>query len=229
MADMIRLGRHSLICGSSTDDRVIAQVQAAAPEIIITDPPYCAAETESSRRYGTIHVDIIGDRLSVRGYQSQLRYALMHYASVQYIYVFCSWRMWTYTVEVLEALALPVRHMIVWDKGYPGLGLGWRPQHELIAFASRSPLAEKRKGQPALGDVQRFNRITGARMHPTQKPVDLLLRLAEMTPGDTVFDPFLRSGSTLLAAEQAGKTCIGVEVSAAICDTVRSRWMAAHG
>ena len=62
--------------------------------------------------------------------------------------------------------------------------------------------------------------------HPTQKPEKLLAKLilASSNEGDTVFDPFLGSGSTAIAAEKTGRVCYGMELDPIYCDVIRKRW-----
>ena len=64
------------------------------------------------------------------------------------------------------------------------------------------------------------------RMHPTQKPVALLAEIIErwVTAEGLVADPFLGSGSTLLACETSGRRCAGIEIDPAYCDVIVSRW-----
>jgi DNA modification methylase len=66
----------------------------------------------------------------------------------------------------------------------------------------------------------------GKSAHPTQKPVELAVRALRNStlPGEAVFDPFLGSGTTLLAAEQEGRRCIGVELDPGYCDVTVERW-----
>ena len=77
------------------------------------------------------------------------------------------------------------------------------------------------KGDPAypsyrIGDVIEWTEFTGNRLHPSQKPVTLLLPLIETfcPPGGLVLDPFAGSGSTLLAAEMTGRSYLGIELDA---------------
>ena len=62
--------------------------------------------------------------------------------------------------------------------------------------------------------------------HPTPKPVALISKLvsAHSRPADLVADPFLGSGTTLIAAEQLGRKCYGMEISPAYCDVIVKRW-----
>lgn len=69
-------------------------------------------------------------------------------------------------------------------------------------------------------------RPKASREHPTAKPVELLTRLLTNSSafGDVVLDPFLGSGSTLIACEQTGRRCAMIEIDAKYCDVLRVRW-----
>lgn len=71
--------------------------------------------------------------------------------------------------------------------------------------------------------VQKFNRQRG--VHPTQKPVDLLVYLIRTytNKGDTILDPFMGSGTTLVAAKQLGREATGIEISEEYCEIARKR------
>jgi len=75
-------------------------------------------------------------------------------------------------------------------------------------------------------DLWRFSRPAGDYVHPTQKPVELVRRAVTNSsrPGDTVLDPFGGSGSTLIAAEQTGRTARLMELDPKYCDVIRRRW-----
>jgi DNA modification methylase len=64
---------------------------------------------------------------------------------------------------------------------------------------------------------------TKSRVHPNQKPVQLVVELLSLV-GGIVYDPFLGSGTTLIAAEQLGRKCYGMEISPAYCDVIVQRW-----
>jgi DNA modification methylase len=63
-------------------------------------------------------------------------------------------------------------------------------------------------------------------LHPTMKPVGLLrqLILNSTKTGEIVYDPFLGSGSTLIACEHTGRRCIGIEMDKTHCNTIIARW-----
>ena len=78
------------------------------------------------------------------------------------------------------------------------------------------------------GKREAENALTG---HGTQKPVECMRRpiLHHTRRGEAVYDPFLGSGSTLIAAEQVGRRCLGMEVDPIYVDVAIRRWQAFTG
>ena len=112
--------------------------------------------------------------------------------------------------------------MIVWDKGAPGMGVGWRMQHELILVGVKvkSPF-DPHKAQ---GNVIQAKR-TGNINHATEKPVDLLEKIIEVNDfAKIVADPFAGSGSTLIACAMTGRRARLIELDPRYCDVIRRRW-----
>lgn len=64
---------------------------------------------------------------------------------------------------------------------------------------------------------------TNTQLHPTEKPVELFNYLARCYPHDMTVDPFAGSGTTLVAAKQLGRKCIGVEINEAYCEIAANR------
>jgi site-specific DNA-methyltransferase (adenine-specific) len=87
-------------------------------------------------------------------------------------------------------------------------------------------------GKSSFGDdrtqteVWEINRPLNSKLHPTMKPVELCIKgiTNSSVPGTIVFDGFLGSGSTLIACEQTGRKCYGVEIDPAYCDVIKNRW-----
>jgi hypothetical protein len=121
------------------------------------------------------------------------------------------------------------KHAIVWDKG--GLGMGWhyRRCYEMVLVAEKP-------GGPCHwfggNDVPNIIRdigkiIPSAVQHPTEKPVELpewFIRLHSQVH-EIVFDPFLGSGTTLIACENLGRRCFGMEIEPRYCDMAIVRWL----
>ena len=89
------------------------------------------------------------------------------------------------------------------------------------------------RSQSTVWDVDNLLRASDEEKtgHGTQKPVECMARPIRNhgEAGDIVYDPFVGSGTTLVAAEQLGRRCVALEVDAAYCDVVVERWEALTG
>ncbi|WP_425154863.1 DNA methyltransferase [Candidatus Palauibacter sp.] len=222
-----QLGPHRVMCGDSTlPEHVARLMDGAEPECILTDPPYnSGADRQAGSKGTTVTTNrrVANDELSSRGYVALLKQAFGACPSPVVVYAFTDWRMWVWTYDVAESSGYGVRAMIVWDKCAPGVGMGWRMQHELILCGTRGRGLWSRH-QGAQGNVISLPRQPNE-LHATQKPVELLAVILRTTPfAETVYDPFLGSGSTLIAAEQTGRACFGMELEPRYVDTTIARW-----
>lgn len=238
--DLWILGRHRVVCGDSTDERARELLlDGATPEILLTDPPYCSGGFQESgrvsgsigtKRYGAdgkeIQVTIANDTLSTRGYQQLMRSVLKSFEGT-IVYAFTDWRMWLYLYDVMEESGFGVKNMIVWNKKTPGMGMGWRTQHELVMFAHRTkPQWDNHKGY---GNVIEATR-SGNELHPTQKPVEILEKLLDNTGwAEGVLDTFGGSGTTLIAAESIGQPAYLMEMEPAFVDVIVKRYIRTTG
>jgi DNA modification methylase len=120
--------------------------------------------------------------------------------------------------------------VLVWDKG-GALGMGdlsipWKPDHEEIYVMGKGFV-----GSRDSGSVLRFPPVQSmaknGRVHPTQKPVDLMIALCRKVPG-LILDPYMGSGTTGVACVKAGRSFVGIEVDAGYFDTACRRIEAAY-
>lgn len=238
--DLWILGRHRVVCGSSTNEADMQLLlDGASPDILLTDPPYCSGGFQESGRssgsIGTKRVDSTGkqvevtianDTLSTRGYQSLMKTILGNFKGTV-VYAFTDWRMWVYLFDIMEASGFGVKQMIVWNKKTPGMGFGWRAQHELVMFAHRTkPKWDNHKGY---GNVIEATR-SGNELHPTQKPVEILEKLLDNTDwAEGVLDTFGGSGTTLIAAETVGQPSFLMELDPGFVDVIVRRYIKTTG
>jgi site-specific DNA-methyltransferase (adenine-specific) len=124
-----------------------------------------------------------------------------------------------------------LQNTLVWDKQTPGLNWRWRYSWEAIIEAS---VGDPRiwHGGTEKRNVLRYQKaIPQADHHPTPKPVPLLeeLTTAAAPVRGRILDPFAGSGSTLIAAERTGRTCLAAELEPRYCDIILARWEALSG
>lgn len=233
--DLFEIGPHRLLCGNCVEaDNVERLLQGTTPEVMVTDPPYCSGGfqeaqksggsigTDAEIKWGGKRPDIANDTLSTRGWQALLRSAFMS-SQAHALYCFIDWRMWTYLFDLAEECGFGVRSMIVWNKESPGMGMIWRTQHELVLFGMRTKV--KFDNTKAGTNVINAKR-SGNKDHPTQKPVDLVGKLLEVTYwAKNVYDPFIGSGTTMVAAHQLGRKCYAMEMSPMFCHTTIDRML----
>lgn len=201
---------------------------AAPVDCVLTDPPYCSGATvtaqrgkraattpESVRARPTIEMDSMG----LLGYEWVTRRWLLDARRVTtpggHLLCFTDWRMSPWLQTMLETAGWRLTNLVVWNKGYPGLGTGFRAQHEFVLIASN--------GEPTwysydFGNVLTSNRITDGQ-HPHQKPEDIVRRLLQTCcpPGGTVLDPHMGSGTTLRVAKDLGMRGVGMEIDERYC------------
>jgi DNA modification methylase len=137
--------------------------------------------------------------------------------------------------ESLEACDLLVRTQIIWAKLHFVIGRGhYHVQHEPCWYAVRKSATGHWSGdrtQSTLWQIQNASAMGGKRDefvsgHGTQKPVECMRRPIEnnSSPGQAVYDPFLGSGTTIIAAEIIGRVAISIEIAPAYVDVAMRRW-----
>ena len=203
-------------------------------DCIVTDPPYCSGAHESARRgkrpgltpesvseRPTIQMDDLG----MLGYEWQTRrwfmWARRFTGLGGHIACFTDWRMTPWVQLMLEVAGWRSTNLVVWNKGYPGLGTGFRAQHEMVAIGSNGPPVWH---SYKYGNVLKATRLTQTD-HPHEKPHDVLGPVIETCSPEngTVLDPFMGSGTTLVAAKNLGRKAIGIEIEERYCEIAAER------
>ncbi len=129
--------------------------------------------------------------------------------------------------RVLEEAGAHWSDTIIWSKDRFTLGRAdYQRQYEPLWFGWREGAKHHWCGDRDQGDVWTIARPSDSDLHPTMKPLPLIERALNNSskPGDRVLDLFLGSGSTLIAAERTGRTCLGMELDAHHVDVAVARW-----
>lgn len=232
--DIIQLGNHRLLCGDSTDQESIDKlIGDEKVRVILTDPPYGVDYVQSKKDFAKLGKEnvqnIENDQLQddetydifTRKY---LKVIQKHLDSYNSYYIFNSDLMYCTLRKTLEDIGFYYSQMIVWVKSSIVVGRkDYLPQHELIAYGwyGRHKM-ERSKGK----SVMFHPKPSRSKLHPTMKPVGLLRKLIfnSSKTGEIVYDPFLGSGSTIIAAEHTRRKCYGVEIDHTYCETIVARY-----
>lgn len=114
-------------------------------------------------------------------------------------------------------------HRLIWDKVEPGLNGGpWRLTHENI-FVRGDGWVRVSAGSFSVFRYPTRNGAVDRGLHPHRKPTDLLMALMQAAPPGTVLDPFMGSGTTLVAAKNLGRKSIGIEIEEKYCQIAAER------
>jgi DNA modification methylase len=248
LGDVFILGNHRVICGDCTQPDVVARLLGDAnPPLLITDPPYgiqlnsewrdlaglngCGPAEPSYMKHrteGHHETTISGDT------RSDWSEAYEHVPSLQ---VACVWHASVFAREVwngLERIGFLYPQQLIWNKGRTVLTrTHYWYQHEPCLYMRKknAPWFGKAGENSTVWDSPSPKFIMGGSDeekfdHPTQKPMEVMRRpiLNHALPGEPLYDCFLGSGTTLIAAEQTGRVCYGVELDAKYIDVIVRRW-----
>ena len=212
--DLWLLGEHRLLCGDSTDGSDVKKLMMGKEaRVIFTDPPYGIDYSDMAGRFEKILNDATDP--------TELVAAALRAHSPEAVFLCCNWRCLQAMMDALARNNLQPKSTIVWDKGSRIQNLErFAKRHEFLVYSG--PFGGQKTVDEDVWKISRERRDD----HPTAKPVELCARAIGHTsdPNDIIVDPFLGSGSTLIAAEQRGRSCYGMELSPAYCDVIVKRW-----
>ena len=194
-----QLGEHRLICGDCTDKAVVERLLGDdKPSLMVTDPPY-GVEYESEK--GVVTND---DRFDWSD-----AYNLFS-GDVAYV-----WHGERTSLDVginLRSCGFEIRSRIVWVKPSLTMGRGhYHFQHEGAWYAVKTGAVSHWCGDHKQSTVWNIDREN--HQHPTVKPIECMERPIKNHESEFVYDPFLGSGTTLIACERLGRKCRAVEIS----------------
>lgn len=229
--EKVQIGDATLYRG---DALAVLQELDTPVDALITDPPYSSGGLHRSdraqpagRKYvssgfvGLAHnVDFTGDHLDARSWAYWMTLwmsaARDHLKSGAYVMVFTDWRQLPACTDVFQGGGFVWRGLIPWDKTQasraPHKGY-FRHQCEYVVWGTNGPCHQREDAGPFPGFITK-RVVAKEKLHMTGKPVEVMEGLvAACTPGGVVFDPFMGSASTGVAALQSGRKFIGVEKS----------------
>ncbi len=226
--DLWVLGNHRLLCGDSTVATDVERVlDGIKPLLLVSDPPYGVEYDPSWRNQtGAAKTKRTGKVLNDDRADWREAWALFP-GDVAYV-----WHGALHAGEVAESLEVSgfkIRSQIIWAKDRLVLSRGdYHWQHEPCLYAvkktGKGHWAGDRK-QTTLWQIANKDQDAET-VHGTQKPVECMRRpiLNNSSPGQAIYEPFMGSGTTLIAAESTGRVCLGIELNPAYVDVAVQRW-----
>ena len=178
-------------------------------DVLVSDVPY-GIDYRSNQRRQTLARSIAGDKDTVA------RDTVLQEWGTRPALIFGTWR--------IERPA-GTRQVLIWDtKGALGMGamdLPWKPAHQEIYVLGRGFTGRRTSDVLTVAPVQSLG--YNGRLHPHQKPVELMQALIDKCPPGIIADPFAGSGSTLVAAKALGRKAVGVELDERYCEVIAKR------
>jgi len=229
--DLWLLGRHRLLCGDCRDgDALKRLMESQQANLVFTDPPYGVSiegRTADALRIQNDDQAGLGDLL-----QAAFSNVVNHCSpgSVWYVAAPAGPQLADFT-RVLGDLGV-WRQSLTWVKNSLVLGHSdFHYRHETILYGWMPGADHHRPPGRSNDTVWEFDRPARSELHPTTKPVELVARAIELSskPDDLVLDPFVGSGTTIIASEQLGRRCYAMDVDARYVDVAVQRWQEATG
>lgn len=233
LGDIWILGKHRLMCGDSTSKKDIGKLMNNhKSDMVFTDPPYLMnfegnIHGDGSKSFNAKHGKIKNDNMTreqgdefilkifenIKEYNKGAYYVCFYRLGLDYIF------------RALDKLNNRYKALIIWNKGnhtlsnsdymskYEPIVYGWFSSH--LFYGDRSNF-----------DIWDIERTRKNDLHPTMKPVDLIIKTIKNSSKaeDIILDLFGGSGSTLIAAEQTNRICYMMELEPKYCDVIIKRW-----
>ncbi len=249
--DIWLLGKHKIICGNSVEKETYQDLFAdKKADMIFTDPPYNVKVDGHVCGLGKVkhkEFKMASGEMSSEKFQNFLQSnfeLLKDFSKNGSLHYICM--DWRHIKEISNAgyeVFDEFKNLCVWNKDNGGMGSLYRSKHELVfvfkngnrSHQNNIELGSHGRYRTNVWDYPGVNSFGGDKdklnMHPTVKPVEMVRDaiLDVSSRGDIVLDTFLGSGTTLIAAEQCGRICYGMELEPLYIDTTIRRWQEISG
>jgi len=237
LGDIWICGDHKIICGDSTRATVVTELLGdAVPFLMVTDPPYGVDYDPEWRLNAGLNKEWQTRAEGTVENDGQVDWTPTYQLFPGHVaYVWHAGRYAGDVVSHLRAAGFEPRSQLIWAKKSLVISRGhYHWQHEPLWYAVRPGGSAKWCGdrkQSTIWDIPNMHRTQGnvddgKTIHSTQKPVECMARPIRNHGGkdDAVYDPFLGSGTTLIACEQLGRRCFACELSPQYVDLSVTRW-----
>lgn len=228
LGDIWKLGKHKLICGDSTIlnnyEKLFSENKA---DLLMTDPPYNVDYEGKTKDKLTIQNDSKNDDDFLQFLTDAFNNCAIHLKLGCSFYIFHSdW----YGLEFRQSIKnsdLELKQNLIWAKNSMVMGRqDYQWQHEPCLYGWKRGASHSWFSDRKQTTIIKYDRPSKSKLHPTMKPVGLVEYLIKNSSKqeDIVLDPFLGSGTTLIACEKQSRICFGIELDPKYCDVIIKRW-----
>ena len=229
--DLWVLGNHKILCGNSTSvDDVEKLLNKQKVDLLLTDPPYGVNYAEKNTFLNAFdegnrnQKHIKNDEIENIEQFCKDFLSIIPFSDYNIFYIFFAGLQLHHLRTAIEDTKLYFSQYLIWNKNNHVLGRNnYMYKHEFIVYGWKN--RHKFYGGKSTS-VLNFDRPVKSDLHPTMKPVAILEKLIKdgSLSNQNIYDPFLGSGSTLLAAEKTTRKCFGLELEPTYCDVIIERW-----
>lgn len=230
--DIWQLGNHRLMCGDSTSvDDVEKLMDGKKANAFISDPPYLMGfegnvhadgSKSHNAKFGAIKNDKMSDEEGNEFIKEFMTNASIYTSGAFYVFWY---RLGLHKLfRGMGDVGIDYKALIIWDKGnhtlsnsdymsrYEPITYGWFGEHKFYGGSQY--------------DIWKIDRTKKNDLHPTMKPVELMVQAVQHSTQHNgyVLDLFLGSGSTLIACEKTSRVCYGMELDEHYCSVIIKRW-----
>jgi len=229
LGDLFELGDHRLLCGDATSAEDVARLMdGSEADIVFTDPPY-GVDYDGGHAVKGIRREKLKNDESADIYSSFLHIVFQFSKRESALYLWFSDSKSAAVTAAVTAAGYSVRNTLIWNKNlaqFGAIGAQYKSKHEPCLYCFKTGCVPFWSGSNNEVSVWDISRAAKNEFHPTQKPVELPAKaITNSCPiRGSILDPFLGSGTTLIAAEQLNRKCYGMEISPAYCDVIVKRW-----
>jgi DNA modification methylase len=219
------VGKHRVMCGDSTSAEDVGRLMGGVKvRLVWTDPPYgvnYGANLDAANPMGYRVRSIQNDDLPPAELEKFIRTSLKNAADHSFdgaaIYVASpAGTLLPTLIKAFERSGFDFHWGLVWVKDQLVLGRGdYHFKHENILYGWKPGAAHFFIDDRTQTSVFEYPRPKSSEEHPTMKPPELVGAMIKNSSkkGELCYDPFLGSGTTLIAAEQLGRVCFGMEIA----------------
>jgi hypothetical protein len=248
------LGRHRAYCGDARNDSAFSVLmQGRTAEMVFTAPHHNDASDGNATGFGKIHHPDSPTASretsapdSIDFLKNVVTHLARHSADGALQYICMDWRHSAELLAAAMAVYTEFKNLCVWVQDSAAQGSLYRSQHELVFVfkVGKKPLRNNNKRRECgryRTNVWNYRRVKSlprradegnlSDLQPTVRPVELVAdAILDCTArGEIGLDPFLESGTTMIAAERTGRACYGIEMNPRSVDTIVRRWQVFTG